>query len=54
MPELQPRLVVGEQICSDPSLSGNREWLETNGVGGRYHGLPSGFSRASSDPSLRE
>jgi predicted glycogen debranching enzyme len=51
MPEHQPRLVVDEKICSDLSLSGNREWLETNGVGGyaastitgqntrRYHGL---------------
>src|SRR6202049_58453 len=51
MPEQQPRLVLDEQICSDLSLSGNRECLETNGVGGyasstitgqntrRYHGL---------------
>jgi predicted glycogen debranching enzyme len=51
MREHQPRLVLDQKICSDLSRSGNREWLETNGLGGyaastmtgqntrRYHGL---------------
>jgi predicted glycogen debranching enzyme len=51
MREHKPRLVLDETICSDLSLSGGREWLETNGIGGyasstitgrntrRYHGL---------------
>jgi predicted glycogen debranching enzyme len=44
-------LVFGRELCSDPSFSGSREWLVTNGLGGyasgtvagvltrRYHGL---------------
>jgi glycogen debranching enzyme len=51
MREHKPRLVLDETICSDLLLSGSREWLETNGIGGyasstitgrntrRYHGL---------------
>ena len=44
-------ITLGEEICRDPDSSLQREWLETNGIGGfasatiagantrRYHGL---------------